>query len=177
METADIPSLFTAPRGLAIGEVDDSFVCGICDGLLREPRHSISCEHLFCRRCYEAALEKEACCPACKEPVDASEKLHVFGPFAAMVDNIDVRCSNGTARTGGQGTNISQEPAPSTTCSPGSVQAAGVKKKVDGGEEEEEEAEDNALPRAGGVGQSESSTSPFDGIHVGAPCNILPRPP
>ena len=37
---ADRQSLCEVPRGLVIGEVNEMFVCGICDGLLREPRQA-----------------------------------------------------------------------------------------------------------------------------------------
>ena len=97
META----LGKVSRGLVVGEANEMFMCGICDGLLREPRRSSSCEpacfgslqhHIFCRVCYEAALSKEACCPTCKECVDTSKPLQDVGPFEKMVKNTVVRC-------------------------------------------------------------------------------------
>ena len=165
-------SLCEVPRFLVVGEVNEMFVCGICDGLLQEPRHASSCrEHLFCRVCYEAALGKEACCPTCKQPVDASESLHGFGPFEAMVNSTVVRCPNSADARSGTGDKNSKEPATSresdgsSARNLGSVQASGV--------EEEAEEGGSAGLRAGGAGGSKSSSSPFNGVHVGAPSNIL----
>ncbi|KAJ1476942.1 hypothetical protein T484DRAFT_1823155 [Baffinella frigidus] len=111
---AERESLCVVPRGLVVGEVNETFVCGICDGLLREPRYAGACsEHLLCRVCLAAALIKEACCPTCKQPVDASEPLNRFGPFEAMVNSTVVQCPNSTAGRGGASGNISQEPAAS----------------------------------------------------------------
>jgi len=166
-------SLCEVPRFLVVGEVNEMFVCGICDGLLREPRHVGACsEHLFCRVCYEAALCKEACCPTCKQPVNASESLHGFGPFEAMVNSTVVRCPSSSDARGEVGGNISQEPATSRKASDssdrglGSVQAPGVK-------EEAGEGGSSAGLRTGGAGGSKGSSSPFNGVHVGAPSNIL----
>jgi len=160
------------PRGLVVGEVNEMFVCGICDGLLHDPRHADSCDkHLFCRVCYEAALSKEACCPTCKQPVDESEPLQGFGPFEAMVNRTVVRCPNNTSERGGTGGNVSLQPAKSREASDssarslGSVQAPRVKEEKDGGG-------GSAGLGDGGAGESESSLSPFDGVHVGAPSNI-----
>ncbi|KAJ1494807.1 hypothetical protein T484DRAFT_1764284 [Baffinella frigidus] len=72
--------------------------CRLCEGPLcglQEPR-----DHTFCRLCYKATLSKETYCPACKEPVDASEKLHESMPFAA--DKAAVKCPNGDGWTGAQ---------------------------------------------------------------------------
>ena len=160
------------PRWLVVGEVNETFVCGICDGLLREPRHVSSCEHILCQVCLAAALIKEACCPICKQPVDESEPLDGFRPFEAMVNSTVVRCPSSTAERGGVGGTISKETATSREDSGSSapirssVQAPGVNEvAVDGGS--------CAGPRASGTGGSGLSSSPFDGVHVGAPSNIL----
>ena len=166
-------SLCEIPRGLVVGEVNELFVCGICDGLLWEPRRAGSCsEHLFCRLCYEAALSKEGCCPTCKQPVDASEPLQGFGPFEAMVNGTVVRCPNSNVAGGAVGNNILNAPAKSceasgsSACSLGSAQAPAVEAEAgDGGS--------NAPPMNGGGALSEMSSSPFDGIHVGAPPHVL----
>ncbi|KAJ1492882.1 hypothetical protein T484DRAFT_1770129 [Baffinella frigidus] len=170
---AERQSLCEIPRGLVVGEVNEMFLCGICDGLMREPRQASSCsEHIFCRGCYEAALSREACCPTCKQPVDASEPLHGFGPFEAMVNNTVVRCPTSISEM--LDGNILQEPATSreasssSACSRDSVQAPGVKKEP-GVEEEAGDGGGNA-GRAGVLGLS---SSPFDSVHVGVPSNIL----
>ena len=172
MMEAGRESLCVVPRGLVVGEVDELFVCGICDGLLREPRHVGSCdEHLFCRVCYVTALSKEACCPTCKQPVDASEPLHAFGPFEAMMNSTVVRCPSSSAERGEAGRNISNEPAPSheaigsSARSLGSVQAPGVEEEVGDGA--------HFAPQGGGAVGSGPSASPFDGVHVGASTIIL----
>ena len=165
-------SLRVIPRRLVVGEVDELFVCGMCDGLLREPRHAGACsEHIFCRVCYGAALSKDPCCPTCKQSVDVSEPLQGCGPFEAMVNSTVVRCPNRTADRGGTEGKISQEPAMSREAigssarSLGSVQAPGVEEAVgDGG---------HFAPQGGGAVGSGLSASPFDGVHVGAPTIIL----
>ncbi|KAJ1468145.1 hypothetical protein T484DRAFT_1856303 [Baffinella frigidus] len=104
----DLPSLSVVPRGLVVGELNSNLVCGICDGLLREPRHSTSCDHTFCRECYEAALSKEACCPTCQKPV--FPPLQIFRMFQALVNDTMVRCPNSAEERDEASGNIPQEP-------------------------------------------------------------------
>ncbi|KAJ1472329.1 hypothetical protein T484DRAFT_1840761 [Baffinella frigidus] len=153
---ADLPRLGILPRGLVVGHVNENLVCGICDGLLREPRHSTACDHTFCRVCYEAALTKEPSCPTCQKPVDASRPLQRFRLFEDLVKNTVVRCPN----SAGAGGNISREPLQSRRTS-----------GPDQSKEVDEEADDwggSAPPRAHGVGQVERVSSPFDGLQVDA---------
>ena len=168
---ADRQSLCKVPRGLVVGGANELFVCGICDGLLRDPRHSGSCiEHLFCRVCYEAALSTNACCPTCKQPVDVSEPLKGFGPFEAVVNSTVVRCPNCTADMGGTGCNISQKPATSREASGSSARS---RDPAQGLEVEEEAGDARDIAGAGGAGGWKISSSPFDGVHVGSRSNSL----
>jgi len=171
---ADRQSLCKVPRGLVVGGVNEEFVCGICDGLLREPRHAGSCsEHLFCRVCYEAALSTNACCPTCKQPVDVSEPLKGFGPFEAMVSSTVVRCPNSTAEGGAPGRNICNERATSREARYDSGSSAPIPSSVHAPGVDEEAGDGRSIAGAGGAGGSEMSSSPFDGVHVGAPSNSL----
>ena len=76
--------------------INEKFECELCNGplcgVLREPPHASACDHTFCRLCRKAALSKEACCPNCKEPGDASEPL--------AVDTLMVKCPNGDGWAG-----------------------------------------------------------------------------
>jgi len=171
----DRQSLCEIPRGLVVGGVNETFVCGICKGFLREPRRAGACEHLFCRVC-KVSLSTNAYCSICKQPVDASEPLQGFGPFEAMVNSTVVRCPHSTAAGGEAGCSILQDPAAksshasgSSVRSLGSVQAPGVDEEAgDGG---------SAGPRAGGTGESGLSSSTFNGVCVSAPPIILSRFP
>ena len=164
---ADRQSLCKVPRGLVVGGANELFMCGICDGLLREPRHAGSCsEHLFCRVCYEAALSTNACCPTCKQPVDVSEPLHAFGPFEAMVDSTVVRCPSSSAEGGEVGSNISNEPASSREVSGSSSRSRGSVQEKGVTEEAGEDEGGSAASRDGGTGGSNSFVSPFEGVHV-----------
>ena len=174
---ADRQSLCEVPRGLVIGEVNEMFVCGICDGLLREPRHAEFCdEHLFCRLCCEAALRKEACCPTCKQPVDESEPLQGFGPFEAMLNSTVVRCPNSNVAGGAVGGSISNMPAKSCEASGSSARSL-RSAKTPGVKEGGGDGGGKTPPRVDEAGASETTPSPFDGVHVGAPSTILEQLP
>jgi len=164
---ADLQSLCKVPRGLVVGELDENLLCGICDGLLRKPRHSLSCDHTFCCECYEEALTKEACCPTCQKPVDASLPLQSFKLFEDIVSKTMIKCPNSAFERVGSGVNISQEPSKPrrTSASPAPSLDSMHSPQVD------KEADDlvrggSAPPRARIVGRSEGFSSPFDGFQV-----------
>jgi len=56
---------------LAVGQVDEEFVCSICKDILENPVEIKGCVHLFCDECIRGALQER----------DYNEKniIHVFG--------------------------------------------------------------------------------------------------
>ncbi|KAJ1474166.1 hypothetical protein T484DRAFT_1833360 [Baffinella frigidus] len=130
------------PLYLCIGKVDDSIVCQLCQGVLREPRFSASCsDHAFCRVCYEDALRNNAHCPhpSCNIEVEGVSSLVKFGPFEDVVNKTELRCPNSVS-------SVAAAEADAAQAQPG----------LNDEEEEEEEEEKNHFTVEAVVGKQDT---------------------
>ncbi|XP_030044828.1 E3 ubiquitin-protein ligase RNF138-like [Microcaecilia unicolor] len=60
----------------SISVLDDDFDCPICQEVLQAPVRTISCNHVFCRRCFLAAVKAGAAhCPFCRGPLNRKERV------------------------------------------------------------------------------------------------------
>ena len=70
--------------------VSKALRCVICTEVFVKPVSSI-CQHVFCRRCIERALGRNARCPTCRSPLNAWE-LNPNPLVQTLLDEVLVRC-------------------------------------------------------------------------------------
>ena len=73
------------------GEVNDNYVCAICQLLLDEPTSGCREGHAFCKDCLAKAHESNGTCPTCRAPASASG-LTRNRPLENMITSVKVKC-------------------------------------------------------------------------------------
>ncbi|KAI9032736.1 hypothetical protein CLU79DRAFT_727674 [Phycomyces nitens] len=80
MDDFDDPSDFSC---VDLQELDKYMRCPICKEIVQTPMILASCSHTFCAGCIRRSMDRELCCPLCREPTNQN-KLH----HNHMVENI-----------------------------------------------------------------------------------------
>ncbi|XP_069478434.1 E3 ubiquitin-protein ligase RNF138-like [Ambystoma mexicanum] len=62
-----------ASRGSTDCPPDEDFYCPICQEVFQTPVKTLSCDHMFCRKCFQTALKSAAVCPLCRGKVSKRE--------------------------------------------------------------------------------------------------------
>ena len=73
--------------------VDSDLLCEICSGVLESARSGCCEGHLFCEACIQQWLRRNASCPTCRQPVDASA-LTTHRMVDKMVGALELHCTN-----------------------------------------------------------------------------------
>eukprot|EP00927_Polykrikos_kofoidii_P049264 TRINITY_DN43349_c0_g1_i1.p1 TRINITY_DN43349_c0_g1~~TRINITY_DN43349_c0_g1_i1.p1 ORF type:complete len:256 (+),score=37.04 TRINITY_DN43349_c0_g1_i1:182-949(+) len=83
------------------GSVSETLRCPICMDIFNDPVFfgGRPCQHVFCQKCLEHALEQSATCPSCRADLD-EEDLQPHQAIRSLIDELLVRCSNRCGWTG-----------------------------------------------------------------------------
>lgn len=78
-------------------EVDQEFICSICQDVFRQPQMISSCEHIFCHECindcWSRAKDPEKVqCPIDRETVDKNSLKKPLRAFCNLLFNLSIRC-------------------------------------------------------------------------------------
>jgi len=77
---------------LAVGQVDEEFVCPVCKDILVNPVEIKGCEHVFCDGCIRGALQINPTCPVDRKAVEESDLGQPRRYFRNMLANLKLRC-------------------------------------------------------------------------------------
>ncbi|XP_069477071.1 E3 ubiquitin-protein ligase RNF138 [Ambystoma mexicanum] len=59
----------------SLSNLDDDFTCPVCKEIFQTPVRTLSCAHVFCRRCFLNAMKSSGVyCPLCRGPVSRKER-------------------------------------------------------------------------------------------------------
>mmetsp|Transcript_45534 Transcript_45534/g.120298 ORF Transcript_45534/g.120298 Transcript_45534/m.120298 type:complete len:232 (-) Transcript_45534:3-698(-) len=81
--------------------VSETLKCPLCFEIFDNPVFCSGrpCQHVFCRACYERALEQSSQCPSCRAEV-ALEDLQPHQVVNSLLDEMIVRCERSCGWTG-----------------------------------------------------------------------------
>lgn len=75
-----------------VGEVHDSFICGVCLDVLEDPVMIKECEHIFCRECITQILESRKPCPQDRKAFDSASLVKPYRLFFQFYDSLKIHC-------------------------------------------------------------------------------------
>ena len=72
--------------------VGQSFHCGICYNVVKDPTMCRNNEHLFCRACITRSLVNSQTCPSCVEPLTVETLIQPSQTVMNLLSELKIRC-------------------------------------------------------------------------------------
>ena len=80
-----------------VGEFFESFLCPICLDVVQDPVMTATCEHLFCKSCFESIVKGSiAQCPTCREPASRHGSKPLNHVLRSIYWSLKMRCKDPT---------------------------------------------------------------------------------
>ena len=74
--------------------VDEELICSICNGVLKDPIQTQSCEHSFCSKCILEWLKEQTSCPVCRSEVLLNDLKPVARILRNLLGKLMIFCEN-----------------------------------------------------------------------------------
>ena len=76
-----------------VGEFFDSFLCPICLDVVEDPIMMSTCEHLFCKVCFDTMVKSSiALCPTCREAANKNGSKPLNHVLKSIYGSLKMQC-------------------------------------------------------------------------------------
>ena len=78
-----------------VGEVNQQFICGVCNGVLQKPLVVKECQHFYCNNCVKKLMKTSPICPKDKSLLSYSQLIEPQNLIINLLNDLKIKCDFG----------------------------------------------------------------------------------